>query len=130
MQLSRRALAMTPSPTKATDNRAKQLAARVRDIVNLTVGEPDFDTPPNAKAGAVAAIAAGKNKYTATAGTLELRTAAAGWLAREHGIEYAPEAIVVSTGAKQSLFNAVMTLVNPGDEVIMQSPCWGTYPEM
>jgi aspartate aminotransferase len=130
MQLSRRALAMTPSPTKATDNRAKQLAASGRDIVNLTVGEPDFDTPPNAKAGAVAAIAAGKNKYTATAGTLELRTAAAGWLAREHGIEYAPEAIVVSTGAKQSLFNAVMTLVNPGDEVIMQSPCWGTYPEM
>lgn len=128
--LSQRARALAPSPTMAIDARAKQLLAEGADVVNFSVGEPDFDTPETAKAGGIEAIRQGFTKYTPAAGTLELRKAIARKLREENGLEYAPEQIVVSNGGKQSLYNAFMVLLDPGDEVIIQAPYWVSYPEM
>ncbi|BDG59079.1 pyridoxal phosphate-dependent aminotransferase [Caldinitratiruptor microaerophilus] len=128
--LSQRARELAPSPTMAIDARAKQLLAEGADVVNFSVGEPDFDTPDTAKEGGIAAIRQGFTKYTPAAGTLELRRAIAEKLRRENGLEYAPEQIVVSNGGKQSLYNAFMVLLDPGDEVIIQAPYWVSYPEM
>jgi aspartate aminotransferase len=128
--LSRRAATLAPSPTMAIDSRAKQLAADGADVVNLGIGEPDFATPDSANEGGISAIRRGMTKYTPAPGTLELRKAIADKLRRENGLEYAPEQIVVSNGAKHSIYNALMVLVDPGDEVIMQAPYWVSYPEM
>jgi aspartate aminotransferase len=128
--LNARAKKLTPSPTMAIDGRAKKLAADGVDVINLSVGEPDFDTPDTAKAGGIAAIEKGFTKYTAAAGITELREAIAEKLRRENGLDYTGDEIVVSNGAKQSLFNAFMVLLDPGDEVIVQAPYWVSYPEM
>ncbi len=114
----------------AIDGRAKKLIADGVDVVNLSVGEPDFDTPETAKAGGRAAIDSGFTKYTAAAGIMELREAIAEKLRRENGLDYSAEEIVISNGAKHSLFNIFMVLLDPGDEVIIQAPYWVSYPEM
>lgn len=128
--LNARAKNLSPSPTMAIDGRAKKLMAEGVDVVNLSVGEPDFDTPETAKAGGRAAIDQGFTKYTAAAGIMELREAIADKLRRENGLDYTAEEIVVNNGAKHSLFNAFMILLDPGDEVLIQAPYWVSYPEM
>ncbi len=130
MRLSARARAMSPSPTMAIDAKSKQLMAEGIDVVNFSVGEPDFDTPEHIKKAGIAAITQGHTKYTPAAGTLELRKAICEKLLRDNGLEYKPEQIVVSNGAKQSLYNAFQVLLDPGDEVIIQAPYWVSYPEM
>ncbi len=114
----------------AIDGRAKKLIAEGVDIVNLSAGEPDFDTPSTAKAGGQAAIDSGFTKYTAAAGMPELREAIAEKLRRENGLDYSADEIVVSNGAKHALFNIFMVLLDPGDEVVIQAPYWVSYPEM
>jgi aspartate aminotransferase len=128
--LNNRAKNLSPSPTMAIDGRAKKLIAEGVDVINLSVGEPDFDTPETAKAGGRAAIDQGFTKYTAAAGIVELREAIADKLRRENGLDYTADEIVVSNGAKHSLFNIFMVLLDPGDEVIIQAPYWVSYPEM
>ena len=128
--LNTRAKNLSPSPTMAIDGRAKKLMAEGVDVVNLSVGEPDFDTPETAKAGGRTAIDQGFTKYTAAAGITELREAIADKLRRENGLDYSADEIVVSNGAKHSLFNVFMVLLDPGDEVIIQAPYWVSYPEM
>jgi aspartate aminotransferase len=130
MHLSDRALAMSPSPTMAIDTKSKQMIAEGIDVVNFAVGEPDFDTPDHIKRAGIRAIEQGQTKYTPASGTLELRKAICEKLRKENGLEYKPDQVVVSNGAKQSLYNAFMVLLNPGDEVIVQAPYWVSYPEM
>jgi aspartate aminotransferase len=130
MRLSARAKAMAPSATIAIDTRTKQLMADGIDVVNFSVGEPDFDTPEHIKRAGMLAIAQGHTKYTPPVGTVELRKAICEKLRKDNGLEYKPEQIVVSNGAKQSIYNAYVVLLNPGDEVIIQAPYWVSYPEM
>ncbi|MFZ5822881.1 MAG: pyridoxal phosphate-dependent aminotransferase [Bacillota bacterium] len=130
MRLSARARAITPSPTMAIDSKSKQMLAEGIDVVNFSVGEPDFDTPEHIKDAGIHAITRGETKYTPASGTLELRKAICEKLQRENGLTYKPEQIVVSNGAKQSLYNAFQVLLDPGEEVILQAPYWVSYPEM
>ena len=113
-----------PSPTIAITGRALALKADGRDVIALSAGEPDFDTPQNIKDAAIAAITAGKTKYTAVDGIPELKRAVAAKFARENGLAYTPEQISVGTGGKQVLYNALMATLNPGDEVIIPAPYW------
>ncbi|MBX6395340.1 MAG: pyridoxal phosphate-dependent aminotransferase [Alicyclobacillaceae bacterium] len=129
LSLSARARGIAPSPTLSIDAKTKAMVSRGEDVINLSVGEPDFDTPPAASLAAVGAIAAGFTKYTAVAGTLELRERICRKLQEENGLKYEPDQILVSVGAKHSLFNAILTLVDPGDEVVIPAPYWVTYPE-
>jgi len=129
VKLSERVRNISPSPTLAVDARAKQLLAQGVDVVNFGVGEPDFDTPAHIAEAGIAAIRQGFTRYTPAAGTVELREAIAARLHRDHGLEYRPDEIVVSVGAKHSLYNAVMALCEPGDEVLIPVPYWVTYPE-
>jgi len=119
-----------PSPTVAITGRALELRAEGRDVIGLSAGEPDFDTPDNIKAAAIAAITAGKTKYTAVDGIPELKRAICAKFARENGLTYTPEQVTVGTGGKQVLFNALMATLNPGDEVIIPAPYWVSYPDM
>lgn len=121
---------MSPSPTMAIDAKTKQMMAEGIDVVNFSVGEPDFDTPEHIKQAGIKAITEGQTKYTPAAGTLTLRKAICEKLRKENGLEYKPEQIVVSNGAKQSIYNAFQVLLDPGDEVIIQAPYWVSYPEM
>jgi aspartate aminotransferase len=127
--LSQLALALKPSATLAVTARALELKRQGIDVVSMSAGEPDFDTPEHIKAAAVAALAAGKTKYTDVAGINELREALAAKFWRENGVQYASNQTLVSTGGKQSLANAFLALINPGDEVIIPAPFWVTYPE-
>ncbi len=119
-----------PSPTVAITAMARALKADGRDIVSLSAGEPDFDTPAHIKAAAKAAIDRGETKYTSPEGIPELRRAIAAKFARENRLTYAPDQVIVSTGGKQVLFNALMATLNPGDEVIVPAPYWVSYPDM
>jgi aspartate aminotransferase len=119
-----------PSATIAVTQMARELKAQGKDVISLSVGEPDFDTPQNIKDAAVAAIARGETKYTPVAGIPELRKAIADKFKRENGLDYRPEQVIVGTGGKQILFNAFMATINPGDEVIIPAPFWVSYPEM
>ncbi len=119
-----------PSPTIAITAMAAELKAAGRDVIGLSAGEPDFDTPQNIKDAAVAAIAAGKTKYTAPDGIIELKQAICAKLARENGLSYEPAQISVGTGGKQTLYNALMASLNPGDEVLIPAPYWVSYPDM
>lgn len=119
-----------PSATIAVTQMARELKAQGKDVISLSVGEPDFDTPQNIKDAAVAAIARGETKYTPVAGILELRKAIADKFKRENGLDYKPEQVIVGTGGKQILFNAFMATINPGDEVVIPAPFWVSYPEM
>ncbi len=119
-----------PSPTVAVSQLARELKAAGRDIISLGAGEPDFDTPDPIKAAAIAAIEAGKTKYTAPDGIPELKQAICEKFRRDNGLDYTPEQISVSTGGKQVLYNALMATLNPGDEVVIPAPYWVSYPDM
>jgi len=119
-----------PSPTIAITAMAAELRAAGRDVIGLSAGEPDFDTPQNIKDAAVAAIAAGKTKYTAPDGIIELKQAICAKLERENGLSYETAQVSVGTGGKQTLYNALMATLNPGDEVIIPAPYWVSYPDM
>ncbi|UMA63880.1 pyridoxal phosphate-dependent aminotransferase [Roseivivax marinus] len=121
---------VNPSPTVAITQRARELRAEGRDVIALSAGEPDFDTPENVKRAAVAAIGRGETKYTAPDGMTELKQAICDKFARENGLSYAPAQISVSSGGKQVLWNALLATLNPGDEVIVPAPYWVSYPDM
>ena len=130
IMLSNKAKGISPSPTLAIDAKFKEMKANGEDVVGFGCGEPDFDTPQHIKDAAIAAINAGMTKYTPAAGTLDLRKAVAKKFKDENGLDYAPTDIVISNGAKHSLVNAFMAILNPGDEVIVPAPFWVSYPEM
>ena len=119
-----------PSPTISISTKAAEMKAAGKDVISLSSGEPDFDTPDNVKDAAMAAIAAGKTKYTAPDGIPELKQAICGKFKRENGLDYSPTQISVGTGGKQILYNALMSTLNPGDEVIIPAPYWVSYPDM
>lgn len=128
--LSDRIMALAESQTIAMAKKARELAAQGHDVINLSFGEPDFQTPQYIKDAAKKAIDDGFTFYTPVAGYPELRQAIAEKFKRDNNLDYKPENIVVSTGAKQSIANAVLCLVNPGDEVIILSPYWVSYEEI
>ncbi|WP_299815041.1 pyridoxal phosphate-dependent aminotransferase [uncultured Roseibium sp.] len=119
-----------PSATIAVTNKARELKAAGRDVIGLGAGEPDFDTPENIKAAAIKAINEGKTKYTAVDGIPELKAAIAAKFKRENGLTYEVNQITVGTGGKQVLYNALVATLNPGDEVIIPTPYWVSYPDM
>jgi len=129
LELVRRAQGISPSPTLTIDSRAKAMKAAGANVINFGVGEPDFDTPEHIKAAAVAAIQSGMTKYTAVGGIIELRRVIADKLRAENGLDYKPEEIIVSAGAKHSLYNAFQVLCQEGDEVILPEPYWVSYLE-
>ncbi len=130
MELSRKVLAVKPSVTLEIAAKAKALKAQGIDVISLSAGEPDFDTPVFIKNAAIEAIQKGFTKYTPVPGTVELRQAICRKLKRDQGLDYTPEQIVVGTGAKHAIFNVLFALLNPGDEVLIPSPYWLSYPEM
>ncbi|MCP4999901.1 MAG: pyridoxal phosphate-dependent aminotransferase [Hyphomicrobiales bacterium] len=119
-----------PSATIAVAQKARELKAQGRDIIGLGAGEPDFDTPDNVKDAAIDAIRRGETKYTPVSGIPDLRKAISAKFKRENGLDYAPEQVIVGTGGKQILFNALMATLNAGDEVVIPAPYWVSYPEM
>src|ERR671936_3213748 len=119
-----------PSATIAVTDKARALKAAGRNVIGLGAGEPDFDTPENIKRAAIKAIEAGKTKYTDVGGIPELKEAIIGKFQRENGLSYKPNQVIVGTGGKQVLNNALMATINPGDEVIIPAPYWVSYPEM
>ena len=119
-----------PSATIAVTNMATVMKAAGKDVIGLGAGEPDFDTPDHIKDAAKAAIDAGKTKYTAVDGIPELKKAICAKFARENGLSYEPNQVSVGTGGKQTLFNALVCTLNPGDEVIVPAPYWVSYPDM
>jgi aspartate aminotransferase len=121
---------ISPSQTIAISTKARQLKAAGRDIISLSAGEPDFDTPAHIKQAAIAAIERRDTKYTDVAGTMELRRAVAAKFKRDSGIDYKPEEIIVSTGGKQVIFNAMLATIQAGDEAIIPTPCWVSYPDI
>ncbi len=127
--LSQRAINAAPSPTLAITAKANALKAEGKDIVGFGAGEPDFDTPANVKDAAVAALAAGQTKYTPSSGTVALKDAIIAKLRRDNDITYARGEVIVSCGAKHSLYNVMQAMLNPGDEVIIPAPYWVSYPE-
>jgi aspartate aminotransferase len=127
--LADRLKTLAPSPTLAIQAKAKAMRAQGIDVISFGAGEPDFDTPRHIKQAAVRALEGGQTKYTEVGGIPELRAAVCQKLKRDNGLDYAPDEVVVSCGAKHTLFNIVMALVNPGDEVLIPSPYWVSYPE-
>src|ERR1700710_2482003 len=119
-----------PSATIAVTDKARALKAAGRNVIGLGAGEPDFDTPANIKLAAIHAIEAGKTKYTAVEVIRERREAITAKFQRENGLTYKPNQVIVGTGGKQVLYNALMATINPGDEVIIPAPYWVSYPEM
>lgn len=119
-----------PSPTIAVTDKARALKAAGRDIISMSVGEPDFDTPDHVKAAAINAIQKGDTKYTAVDGTAALKAAICAKFLRENNLTYKPENITVGTGGKQILYNALMATLDEGDEVIIPAPYWVSYPDM
>lgn len=130
MKISERARAIGASPTLALDARTKELQKQGVDVVNFGVGEPDFDTPDHIKEAAIDAIRKGFTKYTPSSGILELREACARKFREDNGLDYKPDQILVSVGAKHSIYNAIMVLCEAGDEVLIPVPYWVSYPEM
>ena len=130
MDLAKRVSELSPSLTLAIDSKAKALRAEGIDIYSFGAGEPDFDTPEHIKAAAIEALNAGFTKYTPSSGTPELRSAISAKFKRDNNLDYKPSEIIVSNGAKQSCFNAIMAACGEGDEVIIPSPYWLSYPDM
>ncbi len=128
IMLAERVQRVKPSPTLAMDAKAKEMKARGEDIVNFGVGEPDFDTPDNIKEAAIKALREGFTKYTPVGGILSLKDAIIEKLKSDNGLEYSRDEIIVSCGAKHSLYNIAQVLFGPGDEVIIPSPYWVSYP--
>ncbi len=119
-----------PSPTMAITSKAREMKAAGFDVIGLGAGEPDFDTPDNVKKAAIAAIERGETKYTAVDGIPELKRAIASKFERENDLTYKPAEITVGSGGKQVLYNALLATLNPGDEVIVPSPYWVSYPDI
>ena len=130
MKLSDRINRLAPSATLAMSQKSGEMKAQGVDVINLSVGEPDFNTPAHIKEAAKKAIDENYSRYSPVAGYASLREAVVRKLKRENGLEYTPAQISVSNGAKQGVCNTVMTLVNPGDEVIIPAPYWVSYPQM
>jgi aspartate aminotransferase len=130
MELASRVTQLTPSLTLAIDSKAKALRAEGVEIYSFAAGEPDFDTPEHIKAAAEEALKSGFTKYTASSGMPELRTAISEKFKRDNGLDYRPSDIIVSNGAKQSCYNAIMAVCGEGDEVIIPAPYWLSYPDM
>ena len=128
--IAQRILELSESETLAMTRRSRELKAQGIDVINLSIGEPDFNTPENIKAAAIKAIHDNKTHYPPVPGFPELRTAISNKLKRDNNLDYSPEQIVVSTGAKHSITNAILALVNEGEEVILPSPYWVSYKEM
>ncbi|APT57578.1 pyridoxal phosphate-dependent aminotransferase [Roseomonas gilardii] len=121
---------ISPSQTIVVTQKARALKAAGRDVISLSVGEPDFETPQNIKDAAIRAIQDGDTRYTDVAGTMTLRKAVAAKFERDNGLTYKPEEIVVSTGGKQVIFNAMLATIDDGDEAIVPAPCWVSYPDI
>lgn len=119
-----------PSATILMTQRARDLKAKGRDVISLSVGEPDFDTPDNIKNAAIDAIRRGETKYTPVSGIPQLREAVARKFKRENELDYKASQVIVGTGGKHVIFNALMATLNAGDEVICVAPYWVSYPEM
>jgi aspartate aminotransferase len=119
-----------PSATIAVSTKARQLKAQGRDIISLSAGEPDFDTPQNIKDAAKRALDEGKTKYTDVDGIPELKAAIVAKFKRENGLDYKPSNVSVGTGGKQVLYNALLATLNPGDEVVIPAPCWVSYADI
>lgn len=130
MRISKKCQAVQGSVTLAIDAKAKQMKAEKKDVVSFGAGEPDFQTPQYIVDAAIKALNDGKTKYTAAAGIPELRKAICTYTKKNIGVEYEFDQVVVSNGAKQAIFNALQAILNPGDEVIIFSPFWVSYPEM
>jgi aspartate aminotransferase len=130
LELSARVKNIKPSPTLAVTAHAARLKAEGRDIIGLGAGEPDFDTPHHIKEAAIAAIHKGFTKYTPVGGTPSLKQAVIAKFARDNGLAYIPKQVLVSCGGKQSFFNLVQAVINPGDEVIIPAPYWVSYPDI
>ncbi|MBI4182690.1 MAG: aspartate transaminase [Proteobacteria bacterium] len=128
--LASRVNRIKPSPTSAASQRARELKRAGRDIIGLSSGEPDFDTPEHIKEAAIEAIRRGETKYTDVTGTPELRAAVAAKFKRENGLDYTPDQIIVGAGGKQILYNAFTAACEEGDEVIIPAPFWVSYPDM
>lgn len=129
-QVSDRLASLSPSETLAMSQKSNELKAQGIDIINLSVGEPDFFTPEHIKAAAKKAIDDNFSFYSPVPGYMDLRKAICSKLKNENNLDFTPEQIVVSNGAKQSICNAILCIVNPGDEVIIPAPCWVSYVEM
>jgi aspartate aminotransferase len=121
---------ISPSQTIGMATKARELKAKGRDVISLSAGEPDFDTPDNIKEAAVRALKEGKTKYTDVDGIPELKVAIAAKFKRENGLDYKPSQISVGTGGKQVLYNALLCTLNPGDEVVIPAPCWVSYADI
>ena len=119
-----------PSATLAVTTKARELKAQGRDVIGLGAGEPDFETPDHIKEAAKAAMDRGETRYTAVAGTPELRQAICGKFKRDNGLDYTPEQVTVGCGGKQTIYNALMATLDPGDEVIIPAPYWVSYPDI
>src|ERR1700749_76007 len=128
--LADRLARVKPSPTMAITAFATELKAAGRDIISLSVGEPDFDTPPNVIEAAIAAMRAGDTRYTVFDGRIELKRAVCAKFKRENGLDYKPSQITIGNGGKHVLYNALVATINPGDEVIIPAPYWVSYPDM
>ena len=129
-QVSARIASLSPSATLAMSQKSNELKAQGLDVINLSVGEPDFNTPDHIKEAAKKAIDDNFSFYTPVPGYMSLRQAVCAKLQRENGLEYKPEQIIVSNGAKQSVCNTILCIINPGDEVIIPTPAWVSYIEM
>ncbi len=129
MKVSKKAQAVPPSATMAVTSRAKEMIAQGIDVLSFAAGEPDFDTPDFIKQAAIDALKAGKTGYTATPGIIELRTAIADKLKADNNLTYSPNQIIVNIGAKHSVYESMQAVLDPGDEVILPTPYWVTYPE-
>ena len=127
--LARRLKTLAPSSTLAVQAKAKELRARGLDVISFGAGEPDFDTPARIKDAALRALQSGQTKYTEVGGIPEVRAAVCTKLGRDNGLHYEPADVLVSCGAKHTLFNAMVALLDPGDEVLVPSPFWVSYPE-
>jgi aspartate aminotransferase len=130
LTVSRRVQRVKPSPTVALTGRVAKLLAAGKDIVNLGVGEPDFDTPMHIADAGVDAIRKGFTRYTPVDGTMDLKQAIIAKFERENGLKFTPECILVSSGAKQTIYNLIMAVLDPGDEVVIPAPYWVSYPDM
>ena len=127
--LAERMRRLAPSSTLAVQARARELRAQGVDVISFGAGEPDFDTPERIKQAAVEALRRGQTKYTEVAGIPELRAAICAKLRRDNALEYEPADVLVSVGAKHTLFNIVVALLDPGDEMLVPGPFWVSYPE-
>lgn len=130
IKLSERVKALKPSATLAVDAKAKALKEQGINVINLSAGEPDFDTPEHIKEACIKALKEGFTKYTPSQGILSLRRAICEKIKEDYGLDYTPEEVIVTTGAKQAIFNLLLALLDEGDEVLILSPYWVSYPEM